>query len=189
VNQLSSLNYQATDCQYTRQSKRVRWSRNRYISQDPIRLLSDYNFYSYIKNPSGWVDTLGLSGTPIDKSFPGGRTTFTSSDGLTLEVRAVRDLSHVKTGTLEAMSKHGFAPKDVNGEGLVLHHHQQRAAGPIIELPANKHSIWNKAQHPHGNAKGKGLTPEERDLFNKWRTEYWKQRAENELQKRGAKAC
>jgi RHS repeat-associated protein len=160
-----------------------------YISQDPMGLVSDYNFYAYVRNPTSWYDALGLAGNPIDKSFPRGRTTFSSSSGLTLETRAVRDLSHVKDGTLEAMAKHGFAAKDINGESIVLHHHRQQAMGPIIEMPGNKHKIGNRAQHPHGNARGLGLTAEEREAFNSWRNEYWKNRAKTELRKRGKNIC
>jgi len=36
----------------------------RYISTDPIGLLSgEFNFYSYVKDPNGWIDILGLAGS------------------------------------------------------------------------------------------------------------------------------
>ncbi|MCW1916907.1 hypothetical protein OJ996_25185, partial [Luteolibacter sp. GHJ8] len=102
-----------------------------------------------------------------------------------LKFRAVRDLGHVDDATLKAMQKHGFAAKTKNGDPIVLHHHQQNPAGPIIEMPAPNHSIGNTKQHPFGNQKGMGLTPEQRDAFNKTRVEYWKQRATDELNRRG----
>ncbi len=101
-----------------------------------------------------------------------------------LEVRAIRDLSHIDEGTLRAMQQYGFAAKDAKGNSLVLHHHQQNPTGPIIEIPAANHSIGNVRQHPFGNAKGAGLTPEERVQFNQWRTDYWKWRAGEELNMR-----
>lgn len=97
------------------------------------------------------------------------------------EVRAVRDLSHVDNGTLQAMQQYGFAAKDIKGNSLVLHHHQQNPTGPIVEMPAANHSIGNPRQHPFGNTKGAGLTAEERTQFNQWRTDYWKWRATEEL--------
>jgi hypothetical protein len=102
-----------------------------------------------------------------------------------LEVRAVRDLDHLSVGTLRAMQKYGFAARDSNGNSLVLHHHQQNPMGPIIEMPASNHNIGNAAQHPFGNTKGMGLTPQERLAFDQWRVDYWKWRATQELQNRG----
>uniref|UniRef100_UPI001AE0A391 RHS repeat-associated core domain-containing protein n=3 Tax=Pseudomonas TaxID=286 RepID=UPI001AE0A391 len=34
----------------------------RYVSQDPVRLEGGLNFFSYVTNPTGWVDPLGLWG-------------------------------------------------------------------------------------------------------------------------------
>lgn len=101
-----------------------------------------------------------------------------------MEVRAVRDLSHVSDSTLQAMAKRGFAGKTADGESIVLHHHLQNPDGFIVELPASKHSIGNVNQHPYGNAKGAGLTTEQRTAFDNWRVDYWKARAQAELQKR-----
>lgn len=102
-----------------------------------------------------------------------------------VEVRAVRDLGHVDPSTLRAMQKYGFAAKDGTGSSLVMHHHRQNPAGPIIEMPAGNHSIGNAAQHPFGNTKGSGLTPQQRAEFDQWRVEYWRWRATQELQSRG----
>lgn len=86
--------------------------------------------------------------------------------------------------TLEAMAKRGFAGKTADGESIVFHHHQQNPDGFIVELPASKHSIGNVNQHPYGNAKGMGLTAEQRTAFDTWRVDYWKARARAELQRR-----
>jgi RHS repeat-associated protein len=103
-----------------------------------------------------------------------------------LEVRAVRDLSHVDDATLRAMAEKGFAPKTINGEKIILHHHRQNPAGFIVEMPASNHNIGNLRQHPFGNVAGAGLTAEERAAFNTWRTEYWQWRAQQELARRSA---
>jgi RHS repeat-associated protein len=103
-----------------------------------------------------------------------------------MEVRAVRDLSHVEQGTLEAMQQYGFAPTTVNGDSIVLHHLGQNPAGPLVEMPAANHSIWNTVQHPLGNTAGVGLTEAQRAAYNAWRTEYWQWRATQELNVRRA---
>jgi hypothetical protein len=102
-----------------------------------------------------------------------------------LEVRGVKDLSHVDESTLRAMQQHGFAAKTSKGDKIVLHHHKQNPEGFIVEIPAKNHKISNTAQHPYGNTKGAGLTPEQRAGFNEWRTNYWKNRATEELGRRG----
>ena len=102
-----------------------------------------------------------------------------------LEVRAVRDLSHVDESTLRAMSQYGFAPKTINGDRIVLHHHQQNPTGFIVEVPAPNHSIGNIRQHPFGNQAGAGLNAEQRAAFDQWRVDYWKFRATEELARRG----
>ena len=83
------------------------------------------------------------------------------------------------------MQKHGFAAKDAKGNKLVLHHHKQNPAGPIVEIPAKNHSIGNPRQHPFGNTQGSGLSAGQRQQFNQWRTDYWKNRATQELINRG----
>jgi RHS repeat-associated protein len=111
------------------------------------------------------------------------RTNRVVFDGL--EVRAVRDVSHVKESTLRQMAKDGFAARDIHGTPLVLHHLGQNPAGPIVEIPAPLHNIHNRIQHPLGNAPGVGLTPAQRAAFDTWRVEYWKARAVEELTRRG----
>lgn len=103
-----------------------------------------------------------------------------------MEVRAVRDLSHVEQGTLEAMQQNGFAATTTSGDSIVLHHLGQNPAGPLVEMPAANHSIWNSVQHPLGNTAGAGLTEAQRATYNAWRTEYWQWRATQELNARRA---
>jgi len=103
-----------------------------------------------------------------------------------LEVRAVRNLSHVDDATLRAMADKGFAARTVNGDKIVLHHHQQNPAGFIVEVPAPNHSIGNVRQHPFGNTAGAGLSAEQRAAFDSWRGDYWRMRAQEELARRAA---
>ncbi len=102
-----------------------------------------------------------------------------------MEVRAVRDLSHVDESTLRAMSKKGFAAKDINGNPLQLHHLGQNPAGPLVEIPVTRHRGSNRIQHPLGNAPGVGLTAEQRAAFDAYRESYWKARALEQMQRRG----
>jgi hypothetical protein len=99
-----------------------------------------------------------------------------------MEVRAAPDLLHVDESTLRAMSQKGFAGKDINGEPLVLHHLGQNPAGPVVEMPAFRHNVHNRVQHPFGNTPGAGLTKEQRAAFDVWREDYWRARALEELQ-------
>jgi hypothetical protein len=123
----------------------------------------------------------GGAGTPgIVRGTNPSRVTF---DGI--EVRAVRDLSHLDESTLRAMRQRGFAARDINGHRLELHHLNQNPAGPLVEIPAPAHNIGNRVQHPFGNQPGAGLTVEQRASFNEWRIRYWQERAREELARRG----
>ena len=88
-----------------------------------------------------------------------------------IEVRAVRDTSHITTEHLERMRKDGVAPYDVNGEKLVLHHNGQldhREEGNfLVQVPERFHDVQNPRQHPHGNESGKGLPKDARQEFPK----------------------
>jgi hypothetical protein len=82
------------------------------------------------------------------------------------------------------MAKDGFAAKLPNGEKLYLHHHRQNPAGFIVEIPSSKHSITNVNQHPFSNTSGSGLTAQQRHEFNNWRQDYWRARAQAEIERR-----
>ena len=139
---------------------------------------------------------LQQTNNPVDHSAPAegptppaaitrdsrGRATFEN-----LEVRGMRDMSHVDEATLREQANRGFATKDPMepSKGLVLHHHDQSPFGPIIEMPRKRHDNANPRQHPYGNAPGAGLTPDQRADFNAWRLRYWMARARGELLRRG----
>jgi RHS repeat-associated protein len=123
------------------------------------------------------------TGAPNSGIIRGGNKSRVVFDGM--EVRGVRDLSHVSDSTLKQMAKDGFAAKDINGRSLQLHHLDQNPAGPVVEIPGFRHKISNEIQHPFGNASGAGLTAEQRAAFDAWRVNYWKARAAEELARRG----
>jgi len=102
-----------------------------------------------------------------------------------LEVRMLYDLSHVSDAQLRFIidSKYHPAPR-VPGKSqpIVLHHFEQRAAGPILELAESVH-IENSGQlHPLGN-KG-GIGRDARLAHPNWRQDYWVARARDELARR-----
>ncbi|HTV40096.1 MAG TPA: HNH/ENDO VII family nuclease [Candidatus Sulfotelmatobacter sp.] len=101
-----------------------------------------------------------------------------------LEIRAVRNLSHLKVGTLRAMARDGFAGYTKNGERISLHHLAQNPNGPLVEMPRPNNRISNVIQHPFGNTPKAGLTEKQRDFHNNWREEYWRWRARRELRAR-----
>jgi hypothetical protein len=101
-----------------------------------------------------------------------------------MEVRNVRDVSHLDQGTLEAMQQIRFAGTTKRGNTIILHHLEQNPAGPVVEMPSEFHNIGNEVQHPFGNIPGAGLTDAQRAAFNDWRTDYWKWRATQELNAR-----
>jgi len=101
-----------------------------------------------------------------------------------IEVRAVRDLSHIDDATLEKMRKDGTAAKTIYGDPIVLHHLDQDPNGPLVEIPDPNHSVWNEIQHPSGNQPGAGLSDSERAEYEAWKRQYWKWRAMQEQTRR-----
>jgi hypothetical protein len=65
-------------------------------------------------------------------------------------------------------------------------HIGQNPEGPVVEMPRKYHNIHNRTQHPKGNEPGVGLTKQERKDFDKTRRKLNKQRANDEIDKRGA---
>ena len=157
-------------------------------------LLPRLNPFNYeLARPSATASTFGAGQFPKyvgPNSGAGGisrleRPGFVEFEGL--EVRGVRDLSHVPESTLRAMEEQGFAARDATGKKLILHHLDQNPAGPLVEMPGSSHSIGNRIQHPLGNASGAGLSAEQRQAFDAWRENYWSARAAEELARRGLK--
>lgn len=160
----------------------------RYIKPDPIRFFGGIAFYRYVIDPNVWVDILGLSSNPI---------TFTDSTGTTFTVTGYTGLSHLKDDELESLyyandnalrgKGYGLSGIDKQGNTIILHHDKQNPKGPIIAMPSKHHNKphTNAGQHPLGNKKGMGLSIEERNMFNKWKQEFWKEQANKELKVRG----
>jgi hypothetical protein len=43
-------------------------------------------------------------------------------------------LKHLSDKELQYLYKKGLSPRDINGKTIILHHHEQNVAGPIIEM-------------------------------------------------------
>nr|WP_280531546.1 HNH/ENDO VII family nuclease [Aeromonas veronii] len=76
---------------------------------------------------------------------------------------------------IQRMEK-GLAPLDSNGDSINLHHMLQRQDGPLAEVTQSFHTDNRRVIHINSNETPSGI---DRDVFNKWRSDYWKQRAKD----------
>ncbi|TNV09785.1 hypothetical protein FH968_23200 [Buttiauxella sp. B2] len=74
---------------------------------------------------------------------------------------------------IQRMEK-GLAPIDKNGQSINLHHMLQKQDGPIAEVTQDFHTDNRNVIHINDNSIPSGI---DRSEFNKWRADYWKQRA------------
>ncbi|EAE7705657.1 hypothetical protein QPJ54_002960 [Listeria monocytogenes] len=74
---------------------------------------------------------------------------------------------------LQRMEK-GLAPLGADGNPINLHHMTQREISSIAEVEQSFHQINSKTIHINPNSIPTGI---DRKAFNKWRSDYWKERA------------
>ncbi|PZL84809.1 adhesin, partial [Pantoea sp. ARC270] len=74
---------------------------------------------------------------------------------------------------IQRMEK-GLAPLDANGQSVNLHHMLQKQDGPIAEVTQSFHKDNHSIIHINDNSIPSGI---DRNEFNKWRSDYWKQRS------------
>ncbi|MBC1250596.1 hypothetical protein HB801_12125, partial [Listeria welshimeri] len=74
---------------------------------------------------------------------------------------------------LQRMEK-GLAPLGSDGNPINLHHMTQREISSIAEVEQSFHQINSKTIHINPNSIPTGI---DRKAFNKWRSDYWKERA------------
>ncbi|NBB57022.1 hypothetical protein GU930_18120 [Pantoea vagans] len=74
---------------------------------------------------------------------------------------------------IQRMEK-GLAPLDANGQSVNLHHMLQKQDGPIAEVTQSFHKDNHSVIHINDNSIPSGIN---RNEFNKWRSDYWKQRS------------
>ncbi|WP_116818166.1 DUF6861 domain-containing protein [Pseudomonas syringae] len=80
----------------------------------------------------------------------------------------------VRGTNLERMAS-GRAPIGIDGESINLHHMIQTQNGGIAELTQTFHQKYSSTIHINPNTIPSGI---DRPLFNQWKTDYWRYRAE-----------
>ena len=164
----------------------------RFVSQDPIGLAGGDNLYRYAPNPIAWLDPFGLKGFFTECKFkaPSGKEHIVYQQNIDWNL-PVNTRSGIKTN-LEIASEGGspFVVKNGKYSQINLHHSKQDANGSLFELSADTHQTYygSNALHPHlPNAHP--INPVDRDSFKDDRTEYWRQRAEQEKSRRVGEKC
>ncbi len=92
--------------QYFDQETGLHYNRHRYYNPknglfttaDPIGLAGGLNNYQYVKNPTGFVDPLGLADVPMVGGGCGGKRESGSSDDAQPEIQSVEDGPEVPKG-------------------------------------------------------------------------------------------
>jgi RHS repeat-associated protein len=178
----------------------------RYITQDPLGILGGLNSYQYVNgDPINWIDPLGLikvenngfegvAGKGADSApqadaakYSGQERQYWTKDPIEFNGNKVYqrddlfDPNYVDTKgrtNIERMQKR-LAPIGKDGDSVNLHHMTQRQDGPIAEVAQSFHQQNKAVIHVNPNIIPSGI---DRKQFNKWRSNYWKNRA-NELKK------
>ena len=68
----------------------------------------------------------------------------------------------------------GLAPLGPDGKSMNLHHMTQTQDGAIAEVTSTFHSENSSIIHINDNSIPSGI---DREAFDKWRSDYWKSRA------------
>ncbi|EJF95291.1 hypothetical protein ME9_00786, partial [Bartonella taylorii 8TBB] len=77
-------------------------------------------------------------------------------------------------GTNIERMKKGKAPLGFDNKPVELHHMLQTHDGPIAEVTNKFHNEHHSVIHINPNTMGSGI---DRDIFDRWRPKYWKERA------------
>ncbi|MBB4076361.1 filamentous hemagglutinin [Bartonella fuyuanensis] len=77
-------------------------------------------------------------------------------------------------GTNVERTKTGRAPIGFDGKPVELHHLNQTPDGPLAEMSHEFHKKYTSVIHAPSKTHQSLI---EREKFNKWREEYWKERA------------
>lgn len=90
-----------------------------------------------------------------------------------MTIKAYKDV-HGRTN-LDRMKK-GSAPLGPDGKSINLHHTTQRNESSIAEVTQTFHKENSSIIHSNPNTMPSGIN---RNEFNKWRSEYWKNRTKD----------
>ncbi|MFI2857647.1 HNH/ENDO VII family nuclease [Paenibacillus sp. JSM ZJ436] len=156
---------------------------NRDVLRGEVSLGLSMNRFAYVNgNPVTFVDPLGLDAIQAGKSKGIGngyqywnKTTqfknvkvYQRDDIINQNMKDARGRTN-----LERMQK-GLAPLGPDGKSINLHHMTQRNESSIAEVTQTFHKDNSSVIHINPNTIPSGIN---RSEFNKWRTDYWKNRA------------
>lgn len=74
------------------------------------------------------------------------------------------------------LMRNGKAPIDKSNKQIELHHMLQNQTGPIAEVTKKFHTEYYKVIHINPNKVPSGI---DREVFKKWKKNYWKMRAKD----------
>ncbi|NUP23137.1 MAG: hypothetical protein HOZ81_45200, partial [Streptomyces sp.] len=161
----------------------------RYLTPDPLGLAPAPNPVTYVSNPLMWIDPLGLSPfkplnlatskfwTPVDYN---GQRIYQRDD--LIDPSYVSPLDKYGRSNLKRMTQ-GLAPMGPDDKPVNLHHMLQTQDGPIAEVTQSMHlaqgdyagsGSYNTLHWKAGTKIPSGI---DRDAFNDWKSDYWKDRA------------
>ncbi|MGA4847062.1 DUF6531 domain-containing protein [Streptomyces sp. G5(2025)] len=147
-----------------------------YASLDPLGLDPAPNPTTYVHNPLTWTDHLGLA--PLCKywklvSYRGQRV-YQRDDLVLNNPEAIQVRDRYGRSNLKRMQQ-GLAPLGPDGRPMNVHHMLQTENGPMAELTHSMH--FGNYYQLHWKAGTKIPSGIDRDAFDLWRKQYWKDRA------------
>jgi RHS repeat-associated protein len=160
-----------------------------YLSPDPFGLAPAVNPHRYVDNPLMWIDPLGLSAfVPIQLGFTkfwapvdyNGQRVYQRDD--LIDPSYVSPLDKYGRTNLKRMTQ-GLAPMGPDDKPINIHHMLQTQDGPLAELTQSMHlaqgayqgsGSYNTLHWKAGTDIPSGI---DRDAFDDWKKEYWRERA------------
>ncbi|MFE9444813.1 putative T7SS-secreted protein [Streptomyces sp. NPDC006602] len=144
----------------------------RYLTPDPLGLEPADNPATYVHNPHAWTDPLGLTPCKWTQTDYNGQRIYQRDD--LINPNHVSPVDKYGRSNLKRMQQ-GLAPMGPDGKPLNLHHMLQTQDGPIAEVTHSMHfDNYRQLHWKVGTDIPSGI---DRDAFNAWKTQYWKDRA------------
>ncbi len=117
----------------------------------------------------------------LKRQFPSGTERALLKSGVRIKFQGLEVIKRNNTfdpGLRDALGRtnrqrmaQGRAPIGRDGVEVQLHHHQQRAKGPIIEMTATEHRQLSQELHRYTRN-----SEIDRQTFNRWKQDYWRSR-------------
>ncbi|MFF3645365.1 HNH/ENDO VII family nuclease [Streptomyces sp. NPDC002564] len=148
----------------------------RYASLDPLGLSPAPNPATYVHNPHLWTDHLGLAPSCRFWSLVEyrGQRVYQRDDLVLDNPEAIQARDRYGRSNLKRMQQ-GLAPLGPDGRPMNVHHMLQTEDGPMAELTHGMHfGNYHQLHWKSGTKIPSGINREEFDI---WRKQYWKDRA------------